>query len=139
MTRPAAGAVIATAAGFIASQIEHRVDAKRRERQAALFFGEIMALLGVTVGAANRARGGGSTHLREGAPAALAKLALGAADALGLQLAGVDIFDCSAARDGTELMAIEVNSNPMVATLEDHGRWDLIETIWRANFKAALR
>ncbi|MEQ1863415.1 MAG: hypothetical protein ABL996_02050 [Micropepsaceae bacterium] len=52
-----AGAVIATAAGFIASQIEHRVDAKRRERQAALFFGEIMALLGVTVGAATRARG----------------------------------------------------------------------------------
>ncbi|MCE9521454.1 MAG: hypothetical protein K8S25_03365 [Alphaproteobacteria bacterium] len=52
-----AGAVLATAGGFIATQIEHRVDSKRRERQAALFFGEIMALLGVTVGSATRARG----------------------------------------------------------------------------------
>jgi hypothetical protein len=51
-----AGAILATAAGFVASQIEHRVDSKRRERQSALFFGEIMALLGVTVGAARRAR-----------------------------------------------------------------------------------
>lgn len=52
-----AGAVLATAGGFIGTQIEHRVDTRRRERQAALFFGEIMALLGVTVSAANRARG----------------------------------------------------------------------------------
>ena len=51
-----AGALLATAGGFVATQIEHRVDSKRRERQAALFFGEIMALLGVTVGAAGRAR-----------------------------------------------------------------------------------
>jgi len=57
-----AGAVLATAAGFVATQIEHRVDAKRRERQAALFFGEIMALLGVTVGAAGRARGIGDPY-----------------------------------------------------------------------------
>lgn len=90
-------------------------------------------------GAANRALGGGAADLREGAPAPLAELALAAAEALGLQLAGVDIFDCSAARDCAELMVIEVNSNPMIATLEDHGRWDLIETIWLANFKAALR
>lgn len=90
-------------------------------------------------GAANRARGGVSADLCDGASAPLAKLALAAADALGLQLAGVDIFDRSAARDGSDLMVIEVNSNPMIATLEDHGRWDLIEAIWRANFKAALR
>ena len=51
-----AGAVLATAGGFVATQIEHSVDSRRRERQAALFFGEIMALLGVTVGAAGRAR-----------------------------------------------------------------------------------
>ncbi len=89
-------------------------------------------------GAANRARGGGAADLRDGAPAPLAKLALAAAGALGLQLAGVDIFDGSAQRDGSEPMVIEVNSNPMIATLEDHGRWDLIETIWRANFAAAL-
>lgn len=52
-----AGAVLATAGGFVGTQIEHRVDTRRRERQAALFFGEIMALLGVTVAAASRARG----------------------------------------------------------------------------------
>jgi hypothetical protein len=38
------------------------VDSRRRERQAALFFGEIMALLGVTVGAAGRARGIGDPY-----------------------------------------------------------------------------
>jgi hypothetical protein len=57
-----AGAVLATAGGFIAAQIEHRVDTRRRERQAALFFGEVMALLGVTVGAAGRARGIGEPY-----------------------------------------------------------------------------
>jgi hypothetical protein len=57
-----AGAVLATAGGFIATQIEHRVDTRRRERQAALFFGEIMALLGVTVSAAQRARGIGDPY-----------------------------------------------------------------------------
>lgn len=56
------GAILATAAGFVASQIEHRVDSKRRERQAALFFGEIMALLGVTVGTAQRTRGIGDPY-----------------------------------------------------------------------------
>jgi hypothetical protein len=57
-----AGAVLATGGGFVATQIEHRVDVKRRERQAALFFGEVMALLGVTVGAAGRARGIGDPY-----------------------------------------------------------------------------
>jgi hypothetical protein len=57
-----AGAVLATAGGFVATQIEHRVDSRRRERQAALFFGEVMALLGVTVGAAGRARGIGEPY-----------------------------------------------------------------------------
>ena len=57
LTAVVAGAVLATAGGFIGTQIEHRVDTRRRERQAALFFGEIMSLLGVTVGTAKRARG----------------------------------------------------------------------------------
>jgi hypothetical protein len=57
LTAVVAGAVLATAGGFIGTQIEHRVDTRRRERQAALFFGEIMALLGVTVATATRARG----------------------------------------------------------------------------------
>lgn len=57
LTAVVAGAVLATAGGFIGTQIEHRVDLRRRERQAALFFGEIMSLLGVTVSSAKRARG----------------------------------------------------------------------------------
>jgi len=75
-------------------------------------------------GPANRAAGGGSADLRDGAPAPLADLAVKAASALGLRLAGVDIFDCSPARDLSDLVVIEVNSNPMIKTLEDHGRWD---------------
>jgi len=90
-------------------------------------------------GPANRAAGGGASDLQNGAPPALAHVALGACAALGLGLAGVDIFDLSPTRDLSVLSVIEVNSNPMIATLEDHGRWDLIELIWRANFEAALK
>ena len=57
LTAVVVGAVLATAGGFIGTQIEHRVEIYRRERQAALFFGEIMSLLGVTIGTAKRARG----------------------------------------------------------------------------------
>lgn len=90
-------------------------------------------------GPANRAAGGGSADLRDGAPPPLADLAVRVANALGLRLAGVDIFDVSPARDLSNLVVIEVNSNPMIKTLEDHNRWDLIDAIWSANFEAALR
>jgi D-alanine-D-alanine ligase-like ATP-grasp enzyme len=93
----------------------------------------------VLEGPANRSAGGVSSDLMDGGPPALAKLGIEAAAALGLRLAGVDVFDVSPARDLTQLIVIEVNSNPMIATLEDHNRWDLIDTIWRANFAAALR
>lgn len=93
----------------------------------------------VSEGPANRSAGGVSADLVDGAPKALADLAIKAADALALRLAGVDIFDVSPARDQSDLVIIEVNSNPMIATLEDHNRWDLIDEIWRANFAAALR
>ena len=85
-------------------------------------------------GPANRATGGGANGVRDGAPAPMARLAIGAAQAVGLSLAAVDLFDL-----GEDLAVIEVNSNPMIATLEDAGRWDLIIEIWRANFDAALR
>lgn len=90
-------------------------------------------------GPANRAAGGGAADVREGAPAALAAIACAAVEVMGLGLAGVDIFDLSPARDLSALEVIEVNSNPMIKTLEEHGRWDLIETIWRANFDAAFQ
>ncbi|HVK79802.1 MAG TPA: hypothetical protein VM915_04255, partial [Verrucomicrobiae bacterium] len=90
-------------------------------------------------GPANRAAGGGAQGVRDGAPEAQARLALAAADAVGLRLAAVDMFDISPNGDGSDLVVIEVNSNPMIATLEDAGRWDLIIEIWKANFAAALR
>jgi glutathione synthase/RimK-type ligase-like ATP-grasp enzyme len=94
--------------------------------------GEIVTL----EGPANRAAGGAADGLHDGAPENLAALAIGAARAIGLSLAAVDLFD-RGEDDG--LCVIEVNSNPMIATLEEHGRWDLIVEIWRANFDAALK
>jgi glutathione synthase/RimK-type ligase-like ATP-grasp enzyme len=87
-------------------------------------------------GPANRAAGGGAYALVDGAPQGMAELAISAVKALDLKLAAVDMFDVA---DGAGLVVIEVNSNPMIATLEDFGRWDLIGEIWRANFAAALK
>ena len=92
--------------------------------------GEVVVL----EGPANRAAGGGAEALRDGAPAAKAELAIKASGAIGLKLAAVDMFD-----QHGDLTVIEVNSNPMIATLEEHGRWDLITEVWRANFAAALK
>jgi D-alanine-D-alanine ligase-like ATP-grasp enzyme len=88
-------------------------------------------------GPANRAAGGGVSALRDGAAAPMAELAVRAAEAVDLKLAAVDMFDLK--DDGADLVVVELNSNPMIATLEDHGRWDLIVDIWRANFAAALK
>ncbi len=85
-------------------------------------------------GPANRAAGGGAGDVTDGAPLALGKIALDATVAVGLSLAAVDLFDA----EGGPIV-IEVNSNPMIATLEDHQRWNLIIEIWRANFAAALK
>jgi hypothetical protein len=52
-----AGAILATTGGLIATQLEHRFDMKRRERESALFFGEIMTMVRMTAEAAERARG----------------------------------------------------------------------------------
>lgn len=88
-------------------------------------------------GPANRAAGGGVRALTDGAPEVLTRVAVAAAEALDLRLAAVDMFDLGG--DHSNPVVIEVNSNPMIAALEDHGRWDLIETIWRANIAAALK
>lgn len=116
--------------------------ARARNEAGALIAPNVVLKLGehaTLEGPANRAAGGRAADLRDGAPAPLAQAALTAARAVGLKLAAVDIFDISRGRDYSDLAIIEVNSNPMIATLEDHGRWDLIMEIWRANFAAALR
>ncbi len=89
-------------------------------------------------GRANRAAGGDADAIVTEMPAPLAAIGAAAARALGLNLAGVDLFDVSPARDCSELVIIEVNANPALETLESQGRGDLIETIWRANFAAAF-
>ncbi len=108
-----------------------------RDARGRLLKAQDVPVAGDTIvleGPANRAAGGGAADLRDGAEAALAQLALAAAAAVDLRLAAVDIFDSDGA-----LQVIEVNSNPMIGTLEDNDRWDLIVAIWRANFAAALK
>jgi len=111
----------------------------RDAKGGAVAAGDVPAAgAGVTLdGPANRAAGGGASDLRDGAAPALAKIGVDAAAAIGLQLAAVDVFDL--AGDLSDLAAIEVNSNPMLATLEEAERWELIVEIWRANIEAALR
>jgi glutathione synthase/RimK-type ligase-like ATP-grasp enzyme len=64
-------------------------------------------------------------------PPTLAVLAVRAAQAVGLRVAGVDIFDTSPKRDLSQLVIIEVNGNPAIASLSRIGRDDVIDGIWR--------
>lgn len=81
-------------------------------------------------GRRNLAAGGAADILTE-PPAALADLALRASAALGLRIAGVDIFDRSAAGDFSDLVVVEVNGNPALSSLVQAGREDLAVAIWR--------
>jgi hypothetical protein len=63
---------------------------------------------------------------------ALARLA---ARALGLRVAGVDLFT-GVDGDAEAMRVIEVNANPSIRFLEQSGRDDLILTIWRHTFRA---
>lgn len=71
-------------------------------------------------------------------PAPLASLATAACNALGLRLAAVDLFDRSVGRDQSELVVIEVNSNPTLAALEEAGRLDLIVGLWKSMIREVL-
>lgn len=89
-------------------------------------------------GAANLARGGEVEDFRTEPPPALAALALDAAGAMGLTLAGIDLFDTGGEGRAADLILIEVNANPNIESLERVGRDDLIDRIWAATFRAAL-
>lgn len=107
-----------------------------RDTNGRIFGGGDVAPAGTALfidGPRNRAAGGGAWELTTEVEAAKADMALRCADALGLRLAAVDLFDT---KDG--LLILEVNSNPAIKTLEDFDRWDLIETIWSANIETAL-
>ena len=56
------GAVMAAAGGFIASQIEHSVRRRERERAAALMFGEILAAMKLIIGFADDTRSRGDPY-----------------------------------------------------------------------------
>lgn len=68
-------------------------------------------------------------------PPPLAAVALKAAKAIGLRVAGIDVFDLSPARDLSDLIVIEVNGNPGMQSLEAIGRDDLIDDIWTTILK----
>ena len=71
-------------------------------------------------------------------PRPLADLALKAAKAVGLRVAGVDVFDASPKRDLSRLVVIEVNGNPGMQSLEAIGRDDLIDKIWAMVLRRAF-
>jgi len=78
----------------------------------------------------------GGTMVLEATPSpAAANLARRAATALGLRVAGVDLFT-GIGGDPAAAAVIEVNSNPSIRLLEQSGRGDLILKIWRHTFSA---
>ena len=56
----------------------------------------------------------------------LARLALAAAAAIGLDVAGIDLFRA----EGGAARILEVNANPSFASLETLGELDLAQEIW---------
>ncbi len=56
------GAVLATAGGFIASQLEHYIRRRERERSAALLFGEILFSLRMILRVADQSRTRGDPY-----------------------------------------------------------------------------
>jgi hypothetical protein len=58
------GAILATIGGFAATQLEWHFERSRRERNAALFFGEVLSTLATLMRLANDARGRGDPYGR---------------------------------------------------------------------------
>jgi glutathione synthase/RimK-type ligase-like ATP-grasp enzyme len=85
--------------------------------------------------ARNRAVGGSAADFTTDVPSPLGRTAISACRAIGLCVGGVDLF--WGGEEGGPCV-IEVNASPMIETLEDQGRWDLIELIWKRNLEAAL-
>lgn len=69
-------------------------------------------------------------QVSEAAPPELASIARRAAEAIGLRIAAIDLFDLSPEGDLSNLVIIEINGNPGLKTLELAGRMDLVLRIW---------
>ena len=91
--------------------------------------GETIAL----PGRANRSAGGTMTMSEPQDRETAFALAIRATKALGLELAGVDLF-ASESSERSSYTVVEVNSNPSIKFLEDLPRPDLLERIWRGTF-----
>lgn len=89
-------------------------------------------------GPANLAQGGQVTDFREGAPTAMAALAIAATRAMGLSLAGIDLFAGTPTGEFDGQVVIEVNANPNLESLEITEREDLVLRIWTAVFSRDL-
>lgn len=74
---------------------------------------------------------GGAAAVSSEVPEALGQVAIKAAEAAGLRVAGVDLFDVSTARDLSDLVVIEINGNPALTSLTLAGREDVAGEIWR--------
>lgn len=78
---------------------------------------------------------GGSMVLESPPSHVVFALARNAVEALGLRVAAVDLFT-GIDGDPAAMRIIEVNANPSIRLLEDTGRGDLIQKIWRHTFSA---
>ena len=78
---------------------------------------------------------GGTTVLAPAPSEKATVLARGAARALGLRVAAIDMFVAIGGKPEA-IEIIEVNSNPSIRLLEDSNRGDLILNIWRHTFSA---
>lgn len=100
---------------------------------AGVSLGDVLApgVRVVVPGRRNVAAAGTPTRVMVPAPTGLATRALAAARVCGLHVAGVDLMDVSAARDGSDLRVVEVNGGPSITALEAHGHSALILDLWR--------
>jgi glutathione synthase/RimK-type ligase-like ATP-grasp enzyme len=89
----------------------------------------------VLPGRRNLSAGSDVSEFTTDVPKPLADVALKAAKAIGLRVAGIDVFDVSPKRDLSDLIVIEVNGNPGMQSLEAIGRDDLIDEIWSTILK----
>lgn len=85
-------------------------------------------------GRRNLSSSGDIDHFSTDVPAFLRDLALAATKAIGLRIAGVDIFDLG--RDG--VVVLEVNGNPGLKSAELAGRYDLVQAIWTSMLRERL-
>jgi cyanophycin synthetase len=85
-------------------------------------------------GRRNLSSDGDIAHFSTEPPDRLGNLAIAATDAIGLRIAGIDIFDLSPDRNLSDLVVLEVNGNPGLKSAELAGRRDIALSVWTSMF-----